>query len=197
MTVIVKNITNGDFISDCFDSNDDDDQQSVLNKTIALNSIILSIDETFFDNTKCSGGEYTAYEFFMHKKESEQFNKSEKIGHLLDLYNRSKANQRADRKLYFIDSVLSATLFAVLQALYWWSTWGILDEFLLPNEALKSTIVSYFLGLIVLLPNYMLQDKFQEVYDRQNECKKQFLSTVHIYIVGWAYTLQWFVSILN
>jgi hypothetical protein len=175
MSLLHKNINNGNFISDCF--NDDEDEPPDEDRHVSTQKAII-IDISQFSNPNQTP-----------VLQPKDFPK--KIDQLLSFYHSTKKKQRNQTKFYVIDAILSATLFSIISALYWYATWAIIDDYLLPNDYLLSTIVSYIAGLILLFVNYMLQDEFQSYYDRKNGFMKSVSSNIHFYITGWAYTLQW------
>jgi hypothetical protein len=102
-----------------------------------------------------------------------------------------RGNCANTKLVYFIDSIISAFIFAPLSALYWYGTWSLFDVYLLPNYQLTSALISYVIGLIILLPGYIFQEKIQDLYNKRNELVQFLIRFIYAYFVSLACVLEW------
>jgi hypothetical protein len=106
----------------------------------------------------------------------------------IEIRPAQNANTKAN---YFIDSLLSAFIFAPLSALYWYGSWSLVDVYLLPSYQLLSALVSYCVGLVIVLPGYIFQEKIQDLYNKRNDVVQFLIRFVYAYLVSLACILEW------
>jgi hypothetical protein len=100
--------------------------------------------------------------------------------------------------LYLVDILLSIVFFSPLVSLYWYCTWLFLNDYFITCDAVLSNALSYALGLLILLPAYVLQENLQQFYNRlgqlgpvSSSVSKFLMRTVYIYLMSFAVVLEW------
>jgi hypothetical protein len=124
-----------------------------------------------------------------------------------DESNYLLVNNRYDKRrgiffkfLHSVDILLSIVLFSPLVSIFWYVTWSFLDDYFLNRSSKLSNLVSWLLGLFILLPSYVFQKDLQRWYTQLENTR--FLSyllrvtmrVVYIYLVTVAVILE--VSLL-
>ncbi len=63
--------------------------------------------------------------------------------------------------------------------------------YLLPTHMLLSAAVSYVVGLAIVCPAYIFQQKIQDFYNKQGDVVQFFVRSVYAYLVSLACILEW------
>lgn len=94
---------------------------------------------------------------------------------------------------YFIDLFLSAAIFSPLSGFYWYGSWSFLDSYFLTSNRFLSALLSYLIGLSIILPSYLFQHKLQQFYNNycDNFIKRFLLKFTYVYLLSIGIVFEW------
>jgi hypothetical protein len=94
---------------------------------------------------------------------------------------------------YFIDLFLSAVIFTPLSGFYWYGSWSFIDSYFLTSNAFLSAMLSYLIGLSIILPSYLFQLKLQHFYNNycDNIIKRFLFKLTYVYFLSIGIVFEW------